>query len=209
MQSDGVKFIETQHPNLPVSQLEIKLNAYLKNIYSICKQTGKENTFLITRELLEEALKLGVDDHQRRDERHQTNRTFSERKLMDIESQGADPQIFDKISQKIGSSFITLSNFGEMPFIGFGNQAREMTVSYERNRGILVTGKQLIENSIDRYHKMRFLIKNSGNYVYQHDLEQRSASQDPNLTVIHEIGTMFGNRGNYTIFGLIFMKGKK
>ena len=210
MQADAAKFLEALYPGLGAPALEKKLAAFLTNIYSIFKQTGKENTLIVSRELLEEALKLGVEDPAKA-RLLASAQDFRDARSMDLEAQAPETTGFvDKISQKIATSLIVLSNFGEVPSVCFRNQARELTVQHGRPRGILVGGKELIERAIERYHKMRFLIKNSGQYVYQHELSSRNVALDSSrTTVLHEIGTLSGNRGSFTIFGLVFKKGRK
>lgn len=211
LQFDGLKYLEGVLKNQTESSAQEKLERFLNNIYSICQQTGRENTYMINKDLLEEALKLGVGLSTAMDlesvggsQVQGARRGANNGQSMDVEG-----TFKDKITEKIDNSFIVLSNFGELPYVCFRNQARAMEVIQNKERSILISGKELIERWIDKYHKMRFLIKNSGIYVYQHEIDQKGIKSGSNTTILHEIGTLCGAKGKYSIFGVIFKKGKK
>lgn len=204
LQVDGLKYIESLYSKLPREILEARLSNFVRNIYSIAKQTGKENTYLVNRELLEEALKLGVDDSA-------SKTAMDEENINGVTSENHAPNYSDKISDKLSNSTIILSNFGELPRFSFRNQARELEVfpAINTNKGIIVSGKEIIEGWIEKYHKMRYLLKQSGNYIYQHELDARRSVMDSKSTRLHEIGTLFGAKGQFTIFGVVYKKDKK
>lgn len=209
IQLDAVRAIESLYPNESVATIETRVTGIIRNIYSILKQTGKENLQIVSKDLVEESVKLGLEDvHVQRSA--DTLRKFMSANQMDIEFSRDDREVTysDKISEKIANSLIILSNFGEIPSISFKNQVRELTIIHDKERGILVSGKDLIERWIEKYHKMRYLMKNSGNYRYQHEQLKYNSSLD-GLVTLHEIGSLFGCLGSYHIFGLVFKKGKQ
>lgn len=212
LQLDGLRFLETVLKDQKEDEAQNKLQRFLNNIYSILQQTGKENTFMVNKELLEEALKLGVGlampATQIGGTKLSKEKSQGRGEQMDIEHSNTNG-FKDKITEKIENSFIILSNFGELPYVCFRNQAREMTVIPNKERSILVSGKELIEKWIEKYHKMRFLIKNSGMYIYNHEMDKKGVSTNTKLIKLSEIGTLCGARGEYTIFGVVFRKGKK
>lgn len=209
IQLDAVRAIEGLYTHESMSSIESKVTGIIRNIYSILKQTGKENLQIVTKDLVEESIKLGLEEvHVQRSA--ETLRKFMSTNQMDIEFAREDKEVTysDKISEKIANSLIILSNFGEIPSISFKNQVRELTIIHDKERGIMVSGKDLIERWIEKYHKMRYLMKNSGNYRYQHEqLKYNSSSED--AIMLHEIGSLFGCLGSYYIFGLVFKKGKQ
>lgn len=116
--------------------------------------------------------------------------------------------IKDRLEERMGESLIVLSNFGEVATVSFRNQLREPSAQ-QRDRGIIVPGKELIERSIEKYHRMRYLLKASGRYIYQHEPAAQSGNIPPGTVLLHEIGSMFGAKGVHAIFGLIYKNGKK
>lgn len=114
----------------------------------------------------------------------------------------------DRLEERMAESLIVLSNFGELASISFRNQLREPSAQH-RDRGIIVPGKELIERSIEKYHRMRYLLKASGKYMYQHDPAAQSGNVPPGTVLLHEIGSMFGAKGVHAIFGLVYRNGKK
>lgn len=210
LQFDGLRYLEGVLKNQTEPLAQEKLEKFLNNIYTICQQTGRENTYMVNKDLLEEALKLGVGLSTPMDiESVRGTQTAGRRGASQGQSMDVEPMYKDKITEKINSSFIVLSNFGELPYICFRNQARAMEVIPNKERSILVSGKELIERWIDKYHKMRFLIKNSGVYIYQHEIDQKGMKSGTGMTILHEIGTLCGAKGKYSIFGVVFKKGKK
>jgi len=214
LQSDGLKHIQNVFAGYDSAQLHSILADVIKNIYSILKQTGKEGTFLIGKELIEEALKLGLNNPNLKSKMSTEQRSKSghRRTFGDGTDMNTEPSYtyVDKISEKLAMTLILLSNFGEYPNISFRNQARELTVISSKNKSIIVPGKELIEKWIEKYHKMRYLIKNCGAYIYQHDYDNRGSHVSAGAQVLSEIGTLFGSsKGGHTVFGLVYRKGKK
>lgn len=168
------------------------LSKLIESVYTLLKLTNKENIDSLDEIAVEEAWRIAQGKQGK-----------------DGSSNRNDKSAPDRIAEKMAEIFIVLSNFGELPQISFRNQVRNLTVNYGRERETIVPGKELIEKWIDKYHKMKYLVRNCGDYIYEHDLQNRTTKPESHVTVLIEIGSMHGHKGVCSVFGLVFKQGKK
>jgi DNA polymerase alpha/epsilon subunit B len=218
---DALLQLEKMWKSLSKPQVETELGKIKEAIDTIRKESGLTGNELGI-ELLGQALKLTDRGSQigmtsetliRPRQEAKSNRGPSFTKSIPEENHtngnpGKQVVIKDRLDERMGESLIVLSNFGEIASISFRNQLREPSAQ-SKERGIIVPGKELIERSIEKYNRMRYLLKASGKYMYQHDPAAQGGNLPPGTTLLHEIGSMIGAKGNYSIFGLIFRNGKK
>ena len=219
--ADAVLLLEKMWKPLSKPQVEEELKKIKEAIDTIRKESGLTGNELNT-ELLGQAFKLtdrgGTSQNAsealiKPRQEAKSNKGPSFTKAIPEEQSKNQPTtnqvvVKDRLEERMGESLIVLSNFGELAQISFRNQLREPTAQ-QREKGIIVPGKELIERSIEKYHRMRYLLKASGKYIYQHDPAAHGGNLPTGTTLLHEIGSMFGAKGVYNIFGLIFRNGKK
>lgn len=213
----SLRLVLSKTKNLEKQEGRETIKDLIEAVKTVMKTNDQEDNLYVEERTVQDALKI-LPIFQKESKKLQkksskeSDRSLSSLKkakpgMMEIESvyKVMNQEDDDLISKEVRNTLIILSNFGELPNYSFGNVKRELVINHgEKRRGINVEDQVVIASDIELYHRMRYLLSTSGRYAFNHDPGDKYGK-----TILSEIGSLTGKKGDFKIFGLLYKDGKK